>query len=529
MNLVLHTFRKDVRRLWPAILVSLLLLGVLTRADRWRADSIINPLEGWLNLVLPLAWACVIALAVLQEPLAGDRHFWLTRPHRWPHLLAAKVMFAALFVHVPALLADAYVLAARGFSPLQWLPQLLGKQLAIAAFLTLPALALSALIPSFTQFMLGMFAIAAAAAFTFAGANTREPFMIRRPEDYLRGDIIGALIACVAIVILLLQYRRRPAVMARTVGIGGALLAGALIAFVPDTADYQLRALLHPIPAALSLRVEPRPALGVPLYAGNQRSVCSVPVKLDGLPAQEIFRIGATSVTVTAPDGRRYESTSPGSGNQYERVRLQASLVPYWWNGDGAYSPLWMTLTFDPQVYAAIKDGTARITGQIVVRTVRTGETSWMPVGGRVDARDVGHCSNQITEDRWSMSRIKVLCESPGGIPPDVHVAAWTQEDGRRYPSRLGDFGNPANGPQLAWLSPLNRSKTFFNLSDPAYRRYPITVEVPMEYLDHARIAVTPELPTGYAVVNFDLGEVALSKYWVEPQKPVMPTFRFQR
>ena len=66
MKMLLHTLRKDVRRLWPAALLSLVLLAMLTRADRWRFDTMIGSTEGWLNLVLPLAWACLIALSVLE-------------------------------------------------------------------------------------------------------------------------------------------------------------------------------------------------------------------------------------------------------------------------------------------------------------------------------------------------------------------------------------------------------------------------------------------------------------------------------
>ena len=110
MKMVLHTLRKDVRRLWPVVVIALVLLGTLARSDRWRSDTIIGSNEGWLNLLLPLAFACLIALAVLEEPLAGDRHFWLTRPHRWSALLAAKLTFALLFVHVPFLIADGYIL-----------------------------------------------------------------------------------------------------------------------------------------------------------------------------------------------------------------------------------------------------------------------------------------------------------------------------------------------------------------------------------------------------------------------------------
>ncbi len=71
----------------------------------------------------------------------------------------------------------------------------------------------------------------------------------------------------------------------------------------------------------------------------------------------------------------------------------------------------------------------------------------------------------------------------------------------------------------MTWLSPLDRGKTFFNLSDPKYRVYMSPFEVPMEHLTNARIGVTPEFVTRYSVVNFDLPDVLLSKYLVEPRQ----------
>lgn len=510
MNLALHTFRKDVRHLWPALLVWLALLGVLTNTDRWRSDTIISPVEGWLNLLVPLAWACLVALAVLEEPLAGDRHFWLTRPYRWSALLGAKAAFAILFLHVPSLLADAYVLAARGFAPAEWLPQLLWKQLTFAAFLTLPAMALSALLPGFTHFMLATFGIAAVAAFAF-GAASREAYFMQRPDDYLRGEVTGLLVAVAALAIIWLQYRRRRAVLGRTVGIVVALLAGALTGLVPGSADYRARAMLHAAPGPVSLQLRPQvPWPGAVFWP--QRTGCVIPVTLKGIPAGAEYRIATLSLTVTTSDGRRFESTTVTPRNQFDKIQLDARILQNPYMGPFVLSPLWLNLTFDPAVYQAVKDGNVRITGQTVVSLVRTGESSWMPVGGRVAARGVGHCSNAITDDRFGTSRIKVLCESPAGIPPVVRVSAWTPQDGRRYYSRLGDYGNPTSGPQMAWLSPLDRSKTFFNLSDPQYRTHP-GPEVPMEYLDHARIAVTPEYVTGYSVADFDFANVSLSQF----------------
>ena len=279
--------------------------------------------EGWLNLVLPLAWACVIALAVLEEPLAGDRHFWLTRPHRWPALLAAKVIFALLFVHVPFLIADGYILAAHGFPPLEYLAQLLWKQLSFAAFVTLPALALATMVRSFTHFMLGIFAIAAAAAFTFArrvapsrvhhAAAGRLPSRRnhRRSSSPLpRSSSSGCSTGVAA--------PSSPA----AVGIIVALLAGTLTGFVPESADYQARALLHPIETPLSLRIEPR-SQPYGFYFGGASTV-GIPVVLSGLPAGTPYRTAALTLTVTTPDGRRYRSTAFTPDNQFEKVQLEA-------------------------------------------------------------------------------------------------------------------------------------------------------------------------------------------------------------
>jgi len=67
MHLILHICKKDVRRLWWAILATWLLLAALAQQDRWRADVIVGSAEGWLNLLLPLAWCCLIALAVTKK------------------------------------------------------------------------------------------------------------------------------------------------------------------------------------------------------------------------------------------------------------------------------------------------------------------------------------------------------------------------------------------------------------------------------------------------------------------------------
>src|ERR1035437_1183544 len=146
------------------------------------------------------------------------------------------------------------------------------------------------MIPSFTHFMLGIFAIAAAAAFTFVGLS-RTGYLMQRPDDYLRGEITAVLMAGGCIAIVWLQYRRRPAVIARTVGIAAALIAGALTGLVPESADYRVRALLHPIRTPLTLRIEPR-TRPLSFYYGSGSTVL-IPVALSGLPAGAAYRTAA--------------------------------------------------------------------------------------------------------------------------------------------------------------------------------------------------------------------------------------------
>jgi hypothetical protein len=122
--------------------------------ERWRVLSYEVAGESYLTLLTTMAWACLVALAVLEEPLVGDRNFWTTRPHRWPALLGAKLLFAALLIHLPSFLAGMFALAGRGFSPAACFGPLLWKQILFVGAITLPAIALASLVRSFTHFII---------------------------------------------------------------------------------------------------------------------------------------------------------------------------------------------------------------------------------------------------------------------------------------------------------------------------------------------------------------------------------------
>ena len=120
-----------------------------------RAVSL-SGLQRILTLLAPAAWWFLLVSLIHEEALPGIRQFWLTRPYRRSALLGAKLLFIALFLNLPALLADLAVMARSG-APLsgQW-GALFWKQVPYSAIFLMPALALAAVTSSVMQTILGL-------------------------------------------------------------------------------------------------------------------------------------------------------------------------------------------------------------------------------------------------------------------------------------------------------------------------------------------------------------------------------------
>ena len=152
MKLIIHIFLKDVRHLWREITVSLALPIAYGHSlpDSWlhpgpRGYSAIAGGFGFLNLeswarilviLVPLAWLFTVVRAIQSESLVGDRQFWITRPCDWRQLLSAKVLFILVFVNLPMLILDLFLLARTGFVPGHYLAGLFWMQLLICLLYT---------------------------------------------------------------------------------------------------------------------------------------------------------------------------------------------------------------------------------------------------------------------------------------------------------------------------------------------------------------------------------------------------------
>jgi hypothetical protein len=514
MHVMLHIFKKDVRRLWWAVLATWVLLAALAQQDRWRADYIVGSTEGWLNLLLPLAWCCLIALLVNEEPLVDDREFWMTRPYRWPTLLGSKLLFVATLIHVPYFIACAAILGLRGFQPLAWLPQLFWKQVLLAAVLTLPAIALAAVLKNIAQFLLAALVILGAAVYL---EGVARPGGYPLPFDAIRYTLAAGVLAVAACVLLPLQYARRRTVASRIAGAIAVIAAGLLIGYFPRTTGFRAEAALHPANQQVSLQLLP-PALA-PRFPGfgfgTGATAIYLPVEVPGVSNNPSVEASLIALEMTGPTGLHYQTPAPTAVRNFENIDLDANL-------NFVAPPYWLGLRMRRSAYEQHKDELLHLKGSAVFAFGKHGATTWTPANGNRDIPGSGHCSTIVVEgpNLYEQAALKVLCESPGPLPARGDLRLLDPVTGRDWREHLlrGSVYN-LSGPRDSWLSPLNRIDTYFHLTSQRVPQPPLAIRylIPYESLETDQLAITPYEVTGWAVVDFDFPNIRLSDYVKPP------------
>src|SRR5271157_445977 len=461
MHEIVVILQRDLRRLWWQIGVAAAMSATHGCLDALRAGVSPGGVEVSLDILLPLVWACLIAQAIHQEALVGDREFWMTRPYRWPRLLAAKALFAALCVHLPSFLTDAAILLARGFNPLTALPQLLGKQLMLAGVLTLPAMALATVLSDLTQF-------AVAVPILFLAMDLSVKGRPRFPSVY----IAVAFLAVAAVAVAVLQYRQRRTGLARILAISGGLAAGALAAlttFAPLPAAAPGVAAIGPtLRLAADRRIYPACVNGGGVYV-------EIPVVAAGFPKADYSKVGSLSVELTGAKGVRF---APGRA---------PGMFAGWESGpDGA--PVALTVSLPRAAYDLLASGKVAAAGKLDLQIFRAPPVR-LRVGESRQAPGIGRCSSQIQGNH-----LIGICESVSGRPMQARIAyEFARPHGFGTRDQILEAEYPNQSSTL--LSPLHRIAAQFWIENPRLG-------------DQAVILV--QRISGHATVNIDLEDIQL-------------------
>lgn len=516
MNLrfVWQIFRKDAQRLWWIIALTILLLYRLAHEDSWRAGATPDSSEGWLNIVLPLAWSFLIALVVLEDSVAGESPFWVTVPCRWPSLLAAKASFILVFVHIPYLVACAAIVQGRGFAPADYLTVLFGKQLSLLV-LTLAGLALATMVGNVTRFMIVAIVLATAvgapalpeSAYFSDGVATR----------LLREIVLFSLSTTSALVIVIFQYRSRRTVTARLAG-GAALTIACVIWLLPRESFDWLRAAVSPATVALpSIQIaNSSQSGGGQIYVAPGSVQIAIPLTVSPAPDGYGERFQQSEVAIREPDGHRHTAQTALAAFLAQTFRGVGPIV-----GDLDFSanrPKFQVFAIDRSIMNRIRDEPVTIEASALVSYYRQTNAVWTSLDKSRAVAGAGRCLAEIVGDNPTNEVLRVGCESPGTLP-SVQVRITDAQRSRSWDRTLGDSRGLPDYPVNTWLSPVDRAEEFFAVTDEERfdpRNGSTRSTIPRELVQSLRVAITPEIPAGSAMVHYELPGIRPGQYEVK-------------
>lgn len=236
MSRILHIFRKDLMHFWKEVLLSWCLLGLYV----WQVGEKLHATHGTYGLgaiaggavfgagsgltefLLVLSWWVLVVRLVQDEGLVGDRQFWLTRPYRWVELLAEKIIFVLLLIHVPLFIAQLVMLRLADFAPLPYLGGLLYMHASLFGF-TAAVLTIATVTATLVQTILAVFVL-----LLYGAGNSLVMSQIPNssiPHLQSAWDPVEGLLLLGAVIgVILLQYARRRTAVSRGIIIAMGVL-----------------------------------------------------------------------------------------------------------------------------------------------------------------------------------------------------------------------------------------------------------------------------------------------------------------
>lgn len=241
MNLIWHMAMKDARRMWPPVVLWLLLLTGLHYTD-WAVTHAAPDDAFWLMrakffhylfLVTHVLTVYVLTAALaVEDPPFGSTTFWLTRPVSGAHLLVAKVVACVLLFLVLPVLVSLPWFVAGSTDASGWLAAI-GGLLHGQVWVVVPALVIAAFTGTLGKFLAAtvgviLTGVVALLLCDLSGIRTGARFFIPLEKDSFVACTAAAIVLVGSGAAMVMQYqtRKKPlALMVAIVGVVGAVLS----------------------------------------------------------------------------------------------------------------------------------------------------------------------------------------------------------------------------------------------------------------------------------------------------------------
>lgn len=322
--MIWHIFRKDWKLLWPLVAgtaaVQIANTGIWFILQNFGGGQMMFQMSELCSTAMFIVMGVLVAIAVQQDPVPGDRQDWLVRPIRRRDLMLAKLLFILIAVHGPMLLVDLALGLAMGFPFWSALSAALSHDLSILLDLSLPVAAVAAMTPT----LVGLFG----GLLTVGLVGFLAILLISNWYDKHGGlsPVVGiwwmiptlwsGLALLVVAVTVPLQYFRRATAYARGIVIGAVLLAPLAI-LLPWRPAYSLQQQLSVDPASSkNIGIAFDPALGrLAMKPGGRNYANSIwlPLHVSGLIPHSLVINDRTYVRIVDARGKiLYEGPTVG-------------------------------------------------------------------------------------------------------------------------------------------------------------------------------------------------------------------------
>jgi hypothetical protein len=495
MNQAIHIFRKDVRHLWPAVSVALAIQVLFTTFEMQpHRDQFITPAshsaETLVDFLLPLAWWYLIVALVHEEPLPGDRQFWVTRPYSWKSLLTAKVLFIFAFINLPVLIADCFILTAQSFSIVEHWEGLLWRQVPFTVSILVPPLALASLTRNLGQVIVAILLVIlriVVNSIPFENAFPRGSTGM----EWIQATADDAVLLFVLSAVILIQYRSRRTWLARTLTVAFVILPGFSIPLRWQL-DWQARVKAPGIDVS-GIKILFDASRGRRKPLARTRGVKTVnlafPVEVKGAPNGVDLVSGGAKVVIR-------ESARTVWSSDFAGAALERDKAGYW-----------ETMVIPANIFAAVRNQPVTIRMRPVLKAARCTEfRAPLEVGGTV-IPGVGICESR----QWRSQVLSVQCRSALAPARRTRVHAdypgWDDPDpdGRPREQITGELSDPPFPAGLS-LSPVHTWPVFSLAGNDlaAAKNYPDT-----------HLVFEVEHPAAHFQTEIEMKEVQLEKYAV--------------
>ena len=488
---VLRIFRKDLVH-WRSLAAGFVaLLAALCWWDAGLPASGSGLLPESAEVEIPFLLACLFLTAkvIHADGPAGDCPYWVTRPVSGRCLLAAKLLWLAVCVNLPVLVAQACVLASNGLSPFDHFALLAWRQVFFTASVLLPAAALAAVTENLSAF---------ATASLLYLVISRLPQWLAPAADrwlgweWIRLSATAAVSLAAAALVLWLQFVRRQTEASRWV-LGSAALAMGLVQFLPWQAGFALQSALARAPGRL-VRINFAPGrIPAPAAARGPDPAAvglEIPFQVSGLSADQGVRVEGVRILLDWPSGLHWDSGWGAAGEPllYGADGSPRVVLP----SDGPY---WLRLAVAPEFYRGLQSSAVRLRASFALTLPGDSTSTGLNLGGATIAGDA------VCSTGGADATLSVVCSTPFWRLARATLRVRSQSTGESMARDLlaGRTGAWTYGPYPTavglslWANPLAA-----DLNAP-----PLPIEVVLE----------THPPAGFAVRTVEVTSIRLPAY----------------